>query len=613
MSQPTAPSALRNIAIIAHVDHGKTTLVDHMLRQSGTFRANEAVVERVMDSMDLERERGITILAKTTAVTHKGCKINIVDTPGHADFGGEVERVLKMVDGALLLVDASEGPLPQTRFVLGKALDAGLEVMVCINKIDRPDARADEVLQEIYDLFIDLGADDEQLDFPVLYACAREGYAHTECSLEPGDLMPLLDAIVEHVPAPTGDPAGPLRMLVTQLDYDSYVGRLAIGRVFEGTIRRHDELALVGLHGTSKVKVVQLYTFHGLKRIEADQVVAGDIVAIAGVAELDIGDSLTDLENPQPLPRVKVEEPTIGITFHANTGPLSGRSGAYLTARQIRDRLDREIQVNVALRIDPNGPVDAIRLYARGELQIAILIETMRREGYEMCVSKPEVLTREEDGVTKEPFEIALLDLPQEYLGVISERMSLRKGRMLTMRSSGSGRVRVEYRVPSRGLIGFRGAFLNDTRGQGVFNRIFDAWDAHAGYIPMRVNGSLVNDRPGQTTAYALFHLQPRGRLFVGPGIPVYEGMIVGENARENDINVNAARAKQLTNFRTTAADEKMILAPPVQLTLEKAMEFIAEDELVEVTPDSIRLRKKVLAGNLRSVVRGERAQAHKK
>jgi len=611
MSPPDsgAPRALRNIAIIAHVDHGKTTLVDHMLRQSGTFRANEAVRERVMDSMDLERERGITILAKNTAVVYRGTKINIVDTPGHADFGGEVERVLKMVDGALLLVDASEGPLPQTRFVLGKALADGLEILVCINKIDRPDARADEVLQEIYDLFIDLGAEEEQLDFPVLYACARDGYAHSECRVEPGDLRPLLDQIVARVPPPSGRPDRTLRMLVTQLDYDSYVGRLAIGRIFDGTIRRQDELALVAAASTTKVKVVQLYTFSGLRRIEADEVTAGDIVAIAGIDAMDIGDSLTDLEQPDPLPRVKVEEPTIGITFLANTSPFSGQDGRYLTARELRTRLEREVRHNVALRLDPDNRADVIRLFGRGELQFAILMEQMRREGYEMCIGKPEVLTREEGGKLKEPYELALLDLPQEFMGVVTERMSLRKGRMAGMKVAGSGRVRVEFRVPSRGLIGFRGSFLNDTRGQGIFNRIFDDWDAHAGEIPYRINGSLVNDRAGQSTAYALYHLQPRGKLFVTPGTRVYEGMIVGENARRNDMNVNTCRAKQLTNIRSAGADEKLILAPPVPLTLEKAMEFISDDELAEVTPANIRLRKRVLAANKRSVVRGERAR----
>jgi GTP-binding protein len=601
------PSQIRNIAIIAHVDHGKTTLVDHLLRQAGTFRDNEALQDRVMDSMDLERERGITILAKNTAVWYEGHKINIVDTPGHADFGGEVERVLKMVDGALLLVDASEGPLPQTRFVLGKALEAGLEVMVCINKIDRSDARAEEVLNEVYDLFIDLDASDEQIEFPVLYAVAREGYAHTTCKLEPGNLRPLFDAIIKHIPAPRGKPDATLQVLVTQLDHDNYLGRIAIGRVINGTLRRNTDVALAGKEGISKVRVAQLFGFEGLRRVDADVICTGEICAIAGIAELDIGDTLTELENPAPLPRVKVEEPTIGVTFLANTGPLAGQDGRYMTARQIRDRLEKEVQRNVAMKIDGESAAEGIRLFGRGELQIAILMEQLRREGWEFCVSKPEVVVRE-DGTRKlEPYENALLDFPEAYMGVVTEKMAMRKGRMTSMRMAGSGRVRVEFYVPSRGLIGFRGEYLSDTRGQGIINTLFAGWDDHQGYIPFRKNGSLVADRRGPTTAYALFHLQPRGKLFVGPQTEVYEGMIVGENSRENDMNVNACRTKQLTNIRSAGADEKLILAPPVQLTLEKALEFMAEDELVEVTPSYIRLRKKTLASNLRSVVRGDR------
>jgi GTP-binding protein len=601
------PSQIRNIAIIAHVDHGKTTLVDHMLRQQGTFRANEAVVDRVMDSMDLERERGITILAKNTAVWYEGHKINIVDTPGHADFGGEVERVLKMVDGALLLVDASEGPLPQTRFVLGKALEAGLEVMVCVNKIDRPDARAEEVLSEVYDLFIDLDANDEQIDFKVLYAVARDGFCHETNSLEPGNLKPLFDAIVKHIPPPRGLPSNPLQVLVTQLDYDNYLGRIAIGRVVNGTLRRNSDCALAAADGMSKIRVAQLYGFEGLGRIDAETVCTGEICAIAGIDEIDIGDTITDLADPHPLPRVKVEEPTIGVTFLANTSPLAGQDGRYMTARQIRDRIEKEVQRNVAMKIDPDGPADAIRLFGRGELQIAILMEQLRREGWELCVSKPEVVTREINGKTCEPFENALLDFPDMYMGIVTEKMALRKGRMTSMRVAGSGRVRVEFYVPSRGLIGFRGEYLSDTRGQGIINTLFAGFDDHQGYIPFRKNGSLVSDRKGPSTAYALFHLQPRGKLFIGVQTEVYEGMIIGENSRENDMNVNACRPKQLTNVRSAGADEKLILAPPVQLTLEKALEFMAEDELVEITPNHIRLRKKVLAGNLRSVVRGDK------
>jgi len=606
----TAP--LRNIAIIAHVDHGKTTLVDHMLRQSGTFRDNQVVADRVMDSMDLERERGITILAKNTAVWYGDTKINIVDTPGHADFGAEVERVLKMVEAALLLVDASEGPLPQTRFVLGKALEAGLAVMVCINKIDRPDARAAEVLDEVYDLFIDLDADDEQLDFPVLYACARDGYCHTELSEEPGDLRPLFDAIMAHVPPPQGNPEGVPSMLVTQLDYDKYLGRLAVGRVYEGTLRRNVDLLLVGDGEDRKVKLTKLFGFEGLDRVERDEVPAGELCSIAGIADLNIGDSLTSIDDPRPLPRVHVEEPTIGVTFWANSGPFSGLDGKYVTGRQLRERLEREVLVNVSFQLDTSG--DALKVYGRGELQIAILIEQMRRQGYEMCVSRPEVLIREDsEGKKTEPYEIAQLDFPEEYMGVVSEKLNLRKGRMLNMKVAGSGRVRVEFRVPSRGLIGFRGEFLNDTRGLGILNTLYDAYDTYAGYIPFRQNGSLVSDRKGATTPYALFHLQPRGKLFVRPGIDTYEGMIVGENARGNDMNVNVCRSKALNNVRTAGADEKLILAPPVPLTIERALEYIAEDELVEITPNSLRLRKKELRANMRSVVRGERKDKKKK
>jgi len=599
---------LRNIAIIAHVDHGKTTLVDELLKQSGTFAAHEIIGDRVMDSMDLERERGITILAKNTAVQYGDIRINIVDTPGHADFGGEVERVLKMVDGAMLLVDASEGPLPQTRFVLRKALEAGLKMMVCINKIDRPDARIQEVENEVYDLFIDLGADDEQIEFPMIYACARDGYCSMDADKPGKDLKDMFDTILKTVPKPTGDPKATPQFLVTQLDHDTYLGRLVVGRLYHGTLRGRDELALIGPDGVpKKVKASQLFTYRGLKRIPAEEVQAGDIAAIAGIPELNIGDTLTSMSDPKPLPRVMVDEPTLGMTFSANSGPYSGLSGKYVTARQIRERLHREILYNVAIQLEETGSSDSIKVLGRGELQLAILIEQMRREGYEMCVSKPEAVTREVDGKIQEPYEIAAMDFPEDFMGVVSEKMNFRKGRMLKMEVMGSGRVKVEYRVPSRGLIGFRGEYMNDTRGQGIMNALFDGFDEKAGYIAYRINGSLVADRQGVTTAYALYHLQPRGKLFVGVGVEVYEGMIVGENSRENDINVNCCRPKQLNNIRSAGADEKLILAPPVQLTLEKAMEFIAEDELVEITPKHIRLRKRVLAKNMRSVVRGER------
>ena len=605
---------LRNIAIIAHVDHGKTTLVDGLLRQSGTFAAHEVHGDRIMDSMDLERERGITILAKNTAVLYNGVKINIVDTPGHADFGGEVERVLKMVDGALLLVDASEGPLPQTRFVLRKALEAELRVMVCVNKIDRPDARIQEVLDEVYSLFIDLDASDDQIEFPVIFACAREGYCSTDKDVKGTDFKPLFDAIVDYIPAPKGKAEHSPQFIFTQLGYDPYVGRLAIGRLVNGTLRKRQDMLLVGEHTSTKVRVNQVYTYQGLRRVELEgDAVPGDILAVAGIEDLNIGDTLTSIDDPKPLARVRVEEPTIGMVFSANNGPFSGQDGKLVTARQIRERLEKELLHNVALRMEETDGLDAYRVYGRGELQLAILIEQMRREGFELCVSKPEVVIREVNGKQHEPYELAQLDFPEQYMGMITESMALRKGRMTEMKMSGSGRVRIEFRVPSRGLIGFRGSYLNDTRGMGIMNTIFEGFDEHAGYIPFRQNGSLVADRTGETTAYALFNLQARGALFVGAGVEVYEGMIVGENTRENDMNLNVCRSKQLTNIRTTSADEKLVLVPPLQLTLEKALEFISDDELVEVTPHHIRMRKRILPANMRSVVRGERAEAAKK
>ncbi len=601
-------SSLRNIAIIAHVDHGKTTLVDGMLAQAGTFAAHEETVDRVMDSMDLERERGITILSKNTAINYQGVKINIVDTPGHADFGGEVERIMKMVDSALLLVDASEGPLPQTRFVLRKALDANLKILVCINKIDRPDARIDEVINEVYDLFIDLGADDDQIEFPIVFACARDGYCSMEQDVTEGTLQPLLDLIVSDVPEGAGDAEATLQMLVLSLDYDNYVGRLAIGRIHAGKVTKRQEILLIGEEGNKKVRVNQLYTYRGLQRVEVDEVVAGDICALAGISELEIGDTLTSVDDPKPLPRTKVDEPTIGMTFSANDGPFSGLEGKKVTARQIRERLEKELLHNVALRMVPAEDREAYKVFGRGELQLAILIEQMRREGFEMLVSKPEVVFRtDENEKISEPFEIAQLDFPEEFMGVVSEQMNLRRGRMTEMKMAGSGRVRVEYRIPARGLIGLRGDYLNHTRGQGILNTLFDGWDDHAGYIPVRKNGSIVNDRKGETTAYALYNLQPRGKLFVGTQVKVYEGMIIGQNSRENDINVNGTKPKQLNNIRSAGADEKLVLAPPIRFSLEQALEYIADDELVEVTPENIRLRKKVLATNMRSVVRGER------
>ncbi|MCP4809547.1 MAG: translational GTPase TypA [Proteobacteria bacterium] len=608
MSRPGRQVKLRNVAIIAHVDHGKTTLVDGLLHQAGTFGDHEERVDRVMDSGDLERERGITILSKNTAVQVGDVKINIVDTPGHADFGGEVERVMKMVDAALLLVDASEGPLPQTRFVLRKALDAGLEVMVCINKVDRPDARIEEVVDEVYDLFIDLDASDEQIEFPIVYACAKDGWCTDEPNELGTDFAPLFRMLLDKVPEGAKDSTGPVQMLVTQLDYDTYVGRLAIGRIQSGTISRRQDLLLCGEDADKKIKVKELFTYQGLRRVETDEAFAGDLVAIAGVSDLNIGDTLTEIENPQPLPRIRIDEPTIGMTFRACNSPFSGREGKKVTARQIKERLDKELLHNVALKLEQVEGEDAYKVYGRGELQLAILIEQMRREGFELSIGKPEVrMIPQEDGSKHEPFERAQLDFPEEFMGVVSEKMSLRKGRMNEMKIAGGGRVRVEYRIPARGLIGFRGEFLNDTRGQGILNTLFDGWDAFAGYIPQRVNGSLIADRTGVTTAYALYHLQPRGKLFMGIQVEVYEGMIVGENARENDINVDATKSKQLTNFRSSGADEKLVLAPPIPMNLDKALEYIADDELIEVTPSSVRLRKKILAKNMRSVVRGEK------
>ncbi len=598
---------LRNIAIIAHVDHGKTTLVDHLLKQAGTFRKNQTVEDRVMDSMDLERERGITILAKNTAVVYNGFKINIVDTPGHSDFGAEVERIMKMVDGVLLLVDAAEGPLPQTRFVLSKALEQGLNPLVCINKVDRPDQRSEEVYNEIFDLFIELDASDEQAEFPVFYACAKEGYAHTEFSLEAGDLRPIFDGIIEHVPPPDFAEEEPPQFLITQLGYDKYLGRLTIGRMCNGSLKKGQAAFVMGDGFKKQVRLTSLFTYRGLQRIETDVLESGDIGCLAGIEEINIGDTVTDIENPIALPRLHVEEPTIGITFQTNTSPTSGNDGKYVTGRQIRDRLEKEALHNVSIKLEETSNSDSIKVYGRGELQLAILIEQMRREGYEMCISKPEVKLKEQDGKTLEPYELATLDFPNDFMGAITEKLNTRKGTLVDMNLTPSGRYNVTYRLPARGLIGFRGEYLNSTRGQGILNTLFDGWDDYAGHIMFRHNGSLVSDRKGESTAYALFNLQQRGKLFIGSNEEVYEGMIVGECSRQNDLNVNVVRAKQLTNIRSAGADTKLILATPIKLTLESAMEFIAEDELVEITPKYIRLRKKILPANMRSIIRGEK------
>jgi len=599
--QKPSQQPIFNIAIIAHVDHGKTTLVDAMLRQSGTFRANEAVAERVMDSNDLERERGITIMAKNTALYYHGNKINIVDTPGHADFGGEVERALKMVDGVLLLVDASEGPLPQTRYVLSKALEAKLTPLVVINKIDRPDARVQEVLNEVYDLFIDLDADESMLDFPVLYTNGKVGTATLDLATPGADLQPLFEQIIQTIPVAKGDPAGPLQILVTNLDYSDYLGRLAIGRVFNGTMRTGQEYNVARVDGTfSKHKITKLFSFSGLKRIDIDETQTGDIVAIAGIPGITIGESFCDLEDPQPLPRITIDEPTIAIQFNVNNSPFAGREGRWVTSRNLRDRLEKELLTNVSLKMLETGSPDAFKVLGRGELQLAILIEMMRREGFEMMVSRPEIVTKRIDGKLMEPVEQLMIDIPESFVGTVIERLGPRKGEMTKMTNHGSGRVRMEFRIPSRGLIGLRSEMLTETRGTIVMNAILDGHIAYQGEIPQRVSGAIVADRLGTTTAYALEGLQERGSLFVPDGTEVYEGMIIGEHSRDKDIDVNCVREKRLTNMRASTADEAVRLVPFKSLTLEQAIEFIAEDELVEVTPKSLRLRKQVLQANRR-------------
>jgi len=592
---------VRNIAIIAHVDHGKTTLVDAMLRQSGIFRANEALVERVMDSNDLERERGITILAKNTALFFHDTKINIVDTPGHSDFGGEVERALRMVDGVVLLVDASEGPLPQTRYVLQKALAAKLPPVVVLNKIDRTDARPNEVLDEIYDLFIDLDATEDQLDFPVIYTNARDGVAHRKQGDDSKDLLPLFEAIVDRIPAPAGDPAAILQLQVMNLDYSEFLGRIAIARVFNGTLLRGTEVGISKLDGKIQAtKITKLFTFRGLERDEAEQVQAGDIVALAGVEGIQIGESITDLANPSPLEPLIIDEPTLAMIFTVNSSPLSGREGSYLTSRDLRDRLAKELLTNVSIRVEDTDTPESFRVLGRGELQLAILIETMRREGFELMVGKPEIVVRTENGRKLEPQERLVIDVAENYIGIIMETLGSRRGEMVKMSNHGSGRVRMDFRIPSRGLIGLRSQLLTDTRGTALIHSIFDDWIEYGGEMALRPTGALVADRAGVSTAYALWNIQERGELFVGPTIDVYEGMIVGENSREQDMEVNVTREKKLTNMRSSSADEAIRLIPHRELSLEQAIEFIADDEYVEITPKSIRLRKKVLQYNKR-------------
>jgi GTP-binding protein len=594
-------NTIRNIAIIAHVDHGKTTLVDAMLRQSGIFRANEEVMERVMDSNDLERERGITILAKTTGIRFGGVKINIVDTPGHSDFGGEVERALKMVDGVLLLVDASEGPLPQTRYVLMKALEAKLPAIAVINKIDRPDARVQEVVNELYDLFIDLDATEEQLDFPIIYTNARAGIAKNSLDDSSSDLRPLFDAIIQRIPDPPGDADGPLQMLVANLDYSDYLGRLAIARVFNGTLNLGDEVGIVKLDGTlQKTKITKLYSFEGLKRVDETIGKPGDVLAIAGVEGINIGETVTNAETPHPLPRIQIDEPTIAMIFTINTSPFAGREGAFVTSRHLRERLEKELLTNVSIRVEEAGGPEAFRVMGRGELQLAILIETMRREGHELMMGKPEILTKEIDGRLHEPLELLVIDCPESFLGVVIEKLGGRKGKMAKMVNHGSGRVRLEFHVPTRGLIGLRSEILTDTRGTAIMNSLFHGYIDWQGDIPMRPTGALVADRAGKATAYAIWNLQERGEIFITPGTEVYEGMIIGENARAADLDVNIVKEKKLTNMRSSTADEAIRLVSPRILNLEQAIEFIREDEFVEATPQSIRLRKKVLLGNKR-------------
>jgi GTP-binding protein len=591
----------RNVAIVAHVDHGKTTLVDALLRQAGAFRVNERVAERAMDNTDLERERGITILAKNTAVHYQDLLINIVDTPGHADFGGEVERTLSMVDGVLLLVDASEGPLPQTRYVLRKALERRLPPIVVINKVDRSDARPQEVINEVYDLFIDLDASDDQIEFPVLYASGRAGWATTDLALPSEDLRPLFDAIVARVPPPHGDPEAPLQMQVANLDSSDYLGRIAIGRIFNGRVRVNDPIAVIKLDGSQQeTKVTKLYAFDGLKRIEIADAAAGDIVCLAGIENITIGETIADPEHRHPIAAIAIDEPTVSMIFGVNTSPLAGRDGQYVTSRHLRERLQRELLGNVSLRVEDSDTPEQVRVVGRGELQLSILIEMMRREGYEVQVSRPEIVTREIDGVRKEPVEDLTIDVPEEFQGVVIAMCGQRRGTMTKMVNHGSGRVRLEFSIPTRGLIGFRSQFLTDTKGTGIMNHLFAAWEPWHGPIASRSAGALVSDRSGPATAYALANLQERGVIFIEPMTETYEGMIIGENARVNDLDVNVTKEKKQTNMRASSADEAIRLVPPRILGLEQAIEFINDDELVEVTPKSIRLRKRVLAQNRR-------------
>ena len=598
---------LRNIAIIAHVDHGKTTLVDGLFRQSGVFRENQQVSDRVMDNMDLERERGITIAAKNCSVRWKGVKINIIDTPGHADFGGEVERSLAMAGGAILLVDASEGPLPQTRFVLKKALDGGLPIIVIVNKIDRGDARPEEVLNEVYDLFIDLGANEEQLEFPVLYAIGREGIAQTTLEGRGENLHPVFDAIIEKIPAPTYNPEAPFQMIVCDLGYSDYLGRLAIGKVVNGTVKSSDSMTCIGEDGVARpLKVTKLQVYDGVQLASVDEATPGDIAVLAGIDDVHIGDTICTRENPVALPRITVDEPTVSMRFGINTSPLAGREGKFVQSNKIRERLLKESLQNVAIRIEETDDRESFLVKGRGEFQMAIIIETMRREGFELTVGRPEVIyKRDEKGKLTEPIERVYVDCDETFMGVVTEKLSIRKGRMVNLVNNGKGRVRIEFSVPSRGLIGYRDEFLTDTKGTGIMNSYLEGYGEYRGDFPTRFNGSIVADRAGVGVAYGIFNLEPRGEMFVVPGDPLYEGMIVGEHTREVDINVNPSKEKKLTNMRASGKDEACTLTPVKPMTLERAIHFIREDELVEVTPLSIRLRKAVLSAQKRHTNRG--------
>ena len=611
MSARASRDDLRNVAIIAHVDHGKTTLVDAMLRQTGVFRANQEVVDRVMDSNDLEREKGITILAKNASVRYGGVKINIIDTPGHADFGGEVERGITMVDGVLLLVDASEGPLPQTRFVLRKALESNLPVILVINKVDRPDARIAEVLDEVYELFLDLDANEEQIDFPIVYTNARAGWASMDVEVEGSDLKPLFELLLDRIPAPTFTPGAPLQALVTNLDASPYVGRLALCRVHEGTIAKGQTVSWCRVDGTiERVRITELYVTESLDRLDATDAGPGEIIAIAGLPDVTIGETLADAENPVALPVMTIDEPSLSMTIGINTSPVSGQDGTKLTARLLKNRLEAELVGNVSLRVLPTERPDAWEVQGRGELQLAILVETMRREGFELTVGKPQVVTREINGKLHEPVEHASIDVPEEFLGAVTQLLAVRKGRMEQMVNHGTGWVRLEYIVPARGLVGFRTEFMTETRGTGILHHVFNGYAPWFGELRNRPSGSMVADRRGATTAYSLFSLQERGELLVGPGIDVYEGMIVGESSRSDEMDVNPTREKKLTNMRASGSDDTVRLTPPRPMSLEQALEFVADDECVEVTPGAVRLRKVILDASQRGRMRNSKKPA---